>query len=445
MSMTPLRQARQLRGWSKARLAHELERRAQGRHALATRTSLLRMISAWESGERDASDPYHSLLCEAYGQSADQLGLSGGTDRARSDIGLAYSVSLSQAASTLGDLSRFDEMKHTAVTLGRYMPDALNAACLDWLFGNATMDLPGEGKAVTPHDVDEIRAMTSTFDGLDRKFGGEHCRTMAVRYLRNRVLPQVRAPKPEKVGREIFNATAVLCELIGWMAYDTSRHSLAQRYFTQALRFAEAAGDRAYAAYVLTSMADQALYLGRPDQALRLAQVARDASLRAGVPVVITEASIFEARAHAAQGDETGCRRALIRAEESFHQIVPQDGPDWAKHWGTVLFASHAATCWIDLGQPKEARPLMQSVWESGKDQARRRVYAASQLARVALLDGDIEEATALGATALESAGGLTSHRSQEQLKQLRQRFVPHARHASVKEFEQRADFLLAS
>lgn len=443
--MTPLRQARQLRGWSKARLAHELERRAQGRCTLATRTSLLRMISAWESGERDASDPYRSLLCEAYGQSADQLGLGGGTDRARSDIGLVYSASLNQAASALGDLSRFDEMKHTAVILGKYAPEALNAACLDWLFGNATMDLASEGKPVTAYDVDEVRAMTTTFDGLDRKFGGEHCRMMAVRYLRERVLPQVRAPKPEKVEREVFSATAVLCELVGWMAYDTSRHSLAQRYFTQALRFAEAAGDRAYASYVLTSMADQALYLGRPDQALRLAQVARDASLRAGAPVVLTEASVFEARAYAAQGDEAGCRAALSRAEESFGRIAPQDGPDWAKHWGDVLFASHAGTCWIDLGRPKEARPLMQAVWDSGKDQARRRVYAASQLARVALLDGDIEEATVLGTTAVESAGGLTSHRSQQQLKQLRQRLVPHARHAAVKEFEQRADILLAS
>ncbi|PGH43856.1 hypothetical protein COO58_04965 [Micromonospora sp. WMMA1996] len=403
------------------------------------------MISAWESGERDASDPYRSLLCEAYGEGADQLGLSGGTDRARSDVGLAYIASLGQSASTLGDLSRFDEMKHTAVVAGKYAPDALNAACLDWLFGGAVMDLPSEGKQVAPEDVEEIRTMTGMFDGLDRRFGGEHCRMMAVRYLRDRVLPQVRAPKPEKLEREVFSATAVLCELIGWMAYDTSRHSLAQRYFTQALRFAEAAGDRAYASYVLTSMADQALYLGRSAQALRLAQVARDVSLRAGVPVVVAEASIFEARAYAVQGDEAGCRVALSRAEESFHRIVPQEGPDWAKHWGDVLFASHTGTCWIDLGRPKQARPLMQSVWDSGKDQARRRVYAASQLARVALLDGDIEEATALGTTAIESASGLTSHRSHQQLKQLRQKFVPHARHASVEEFKQRADVLLAS
>ncbi|MGK5674512.1 helix-turn-helix domain-containing protein [Micromonospora sp. URMC 106] len=442
--MTPLRQARQDKGWSKARLAHELERLAQGRHTLATRASLLRMISAWESGERDASDPYRSLLCEAYARDAAELGLSGGTDRVRSDIGLIYSASLSQAASTLGDLTRFDDMKHTAVTLGKYMPDALNAACLDWLFGASVTDLPTSGQSVSPYDVEEVRAMTSTFDGLDRKFGGEHCRMMAVRYLRDRVIPKVHAPKPAPIERELFSATAVLCELIGWMAYDTSRHSLAQRYFIQALRFAEAAGDKAYAAYVLTSMADQALYLRRPDQALRLAQVARDTSTRAGMPVAVTEACIFEARAFAAQGDVAGCTAALLRAEQSFNQVVPDEGPEWSRHWGDVLFASHAGTCWVELGKAKEARPMLQLVWENTKDQARRRVYGAVQLARVAFLDGDIEQSAAFATTAVESAAGLTSHRSREHLTQLRRQLAPHERQAAVRDFQQRADLLLA-
>ena len=191
-----------------------------------------------------------------------------------SDVGLGYRASLSKAASELGDLTRFDDMQHTAVVLGKYMPDALNAACLDWLFGESVTDLPVQKGVVTGRDIEEIRTMTSTFDGLDRKFGGDHCRQMAVRYLKNRVIPKVKSVKPARFERELFSATAILCELIGWMAYDTLRHSLAQRYFVQALRFAEAAGDRAYAAYVLASMADQALYLRRPDQALRFARVA---------------------------------------------------------------------------------------------------------------------------------------------------------------------------
>ncbi|WDZ84573.1 helix-turn-helix domain-containing protein [Micromonospora cathayae] len=442
--MTPLRQARNDKGWSKSRLAHELERLAQGRHALATRASLLRMISAWESGERDASDPYRSLLCEAYGLEAVELGLSGSVDRVRSDAGLAYQASLNRAASSLDDLTRFDDMGHTAVTRGRYIPDALSAACLDWLFGSSVTDLPNRGGAVTGHDIEEMRTMTSTFDGLDRKFGGDHCRLMAVRYLRDRVLPKIYAVKPARVERDLFSATAILCELVGWMAYDTSRHSLAQRYFVQALRFAEAAGDRAYAAYVLTSMADQALHLRRPDHALRLAQVAREASSRTGVAVAITEACVFEARAFAAQGDEAGCTAALLRAERTFHQIDGGDRPAWSGHWGEALFVSHAGTCWVDLGKTQQARRMFALIRDDTKGQARRRIYGAVQLARVALLEGDVEQSCAFATRALESAAGLASRRSHEHLVRISQQLATHGQQAAVRDFQQRADLLLA-
>lgn len=444
--MTPLRRERQRLGWSRTRLAHELERRAEGRWPLATRASLLRMISAWESGARDASDPYRTLLAEAYGLTYDELGLSGGTDRVASDIGLVYAGSLPEALSALADLARFDDMRHGAVTQGKYQPEAINAACLDWLFGNPIEETPGtNSRRVEMRDVEEIAATTSMFDGLDRKYGGESCRGMAVRYLRESVLPRARAPKSDDVAREFFHSTAVLCELIGWMSYDTSQNSLAQRYFTQALRFAGAAGDRAYGAYVLTSMADQALSLGRPDQAMRLARVAQDVAQKTGVPVMMTEAHVFEARAHAAMSDAVACAHALEQAEASFNRIVPSEQPSWARHWDEVPFASHAGTCWIDLGKPAQASSLIQLVWDSTKDQARRRVYSAVQLARIGLLTEDLEYASTYGVEALESASGLSSHRSRKQLTDLRDQFAPHSRHRSVAGFRERARLALAS
>jgi ADP-ribose pyrophosphatase YjhB (NUDIX family) len=432
--MTPLRQERDRLGWSRARLAHDLERRAQGRFTLATRRSLLRMISGWESGSRDTSEPYRTLLAEAYGRTPDELGMNGGTDRARSDIGLLYASSMSEALSVLSDLARFDDMGHVAVTQGRYQPDALNAACLDWLFGASAPAIEIRSqRQVTHHEVEEIRTTTEMFDGLDRKFGGEGCRGMAVKYLREAVLPRIDAVKNEATERELFRATAVLCELIGWMSYDTSRNSLAQRYFTQALRFAGAAGDRAYAAYVLSSMADQALFLQRTDQALRLAKVARDASERANVPVAMTEACMFEARAHAARGDASECKTALLQAEANYNRIASDESPTWASHWSEVLFASHAGTCWIDLDRPAQAEGLIQLVWDSAKDQTRRRVYSGVQLARIALLRGDADQASAYGIGALESTSGSTSHRSRQQLVDLRDRLKPHTNRSGVR------------
>ncbi|MEH1098230.1 hypothetical protein [Micromonospora sp. CPCC 205561] len=88
---------------------------------------------------------------------------------------------------------------------------------------------------------------------------------------------------------------------------------------------------------------------------------------------------------------------------------------------------------------------MLQLVWDNTKDQARRRVYGAVQLARVALLDGDVEQSTTFATTAVESAAGLTSHRSREHLTQLRQQLAPYERQPAVRTFQQRAALLLAS
>ena len=57
-------------------------------------------------------------------------------------------------------------------------------------------------------------------------------------------------------------------------------HGLAQRYFVQALRLAQAAGDRGYGSYVLVTMSRQAVYLGHGREAVQLARVAQ--RVRAG-------------------------------------------------------------------------------------------------------------------------------------------------------------------
>ena len=45
----------------------------------------------------------------------------------------------------------------------------------------------------------------------------------------------------EQTGRKLFAATAELTRLAGWTSYDIAAHGLAQRYFVQALRLAQAA------------------------------------------------------------------------------------------------------------------------------------------------------------------------------------------------------------
>ena len=87
---------------------------------------------------------------------------------------------------------------------------------------------------------------------------------------------------------------------------------------------------------------------------------------------------------------------------------------------------------------------MLALLWDNAKEQSRRRIYGAVQLARVALLDGDVEQSGAFATMAVESAAGLTSRRSRELLIRLRQQLSPHERQPAVRGFQQRVDLLLA-
>lgn len=242
----------------------------------------------------------------------------------------------------------------------------------------------------------------------------------------------------------MHEATAILCELIGWMAYDTGRHSLAQRYFVQALRFAREVGDHAYGAYVLTSMSDQALFLERPEQALRLAQIVR--ARESGVPpTVLAEAAMLEARSFAAVGDSSEACSALLRAERQFERTVVSELPAWASRFESTVLASHKGTCWVALGRPDEARQAFSLVWDQGASQPRRRAYAAAQLAMVAVIEGDVEQACLLGTAAAEATQGMTSHRARQHVVGLARSLRPHAGMAAVKDFNEQLRSLSAT
>lgn len=443
--MTRLAEERARRGWKKSQLVQRLTCEAGRRGvSLASRESLMRMVAQWENGHRNPDGLYGSLLCSIYECDAVDLGLYVTSPNPGSTVGLTYAPQLGAAITALDGLSRLDLMGHTSVARGGFSADALNAASLDWLFAVHTDDRRQLDSQVRAEDVAEIDATTATFDALDRRFGGEHSRTIAVNYLRGRVVPRLNGQYTDEVGHGLHAATAALCELIGWMAYDSAMHSLAQRYFVQALRFAREAGDQGYGTYVLTSMSDQALFLGKPDQALRLAQVA--GSRESGPPLtVLAEAAVLEARACAALGNQAGASSALLKAEKRLERAAVNELPVWASRFDATVLASHVGTCWISLERPAEARRALSVVWDQASGQPRRHAYAAVQLANAAALEGDIDEACALGVVAVEATHGMTSLRAQHHINGLVKRLKPHSGVPAVRELSDRVRTLTTS
>ncbi|SEM91562.1 hypothetical protein [Nonomuraea pusilla] len=139
------------------------------------------------------------------------------------------------------------------------------------------------------------------------------------------VEPLLKQVSPDTVlGREFLSETAAMLRLAVWMAYDTGRHGLAQRYMVKALMLAREAGNRMLGGRILAGMSHQANYLGHYGAAVNLARAARMGADGAATPTAMALFHAMEARALASQGDEA---RALGEAEPWFERRVPEDDP----------------------------------------------------------------------------------------------------------------------
>lgn len=116
-------------------------------------------------------------------------------------------------------------------------------------------------------DIEAVKATVDAFASLDNQFGGGRARR----------------------------------------AGDT--HGLAQRYFVQALRLAQAADNVLLAGSVLDAMSHQATFLGRHREAANLARAARTGTAGAATATLTAHFHAMEARALAAGGDTAGADR----------------------------------------------------------------------------------------------------------------------------------------
>ena len=137
------------------------------------------------------------------------------------------------------DVGRRDFLSGSAVAAS-----ALVEPSRDWLITGAgpAGGARRRGRGSGMSDVAAVRAMTPALTDLDHRFGSGHVRPVVVHYLNSVVSGLLAGSYREAVGRELFAAVARLTELAGYMAVDTGQPGLAQRYYIQALRLAQAAG-----------------------------------------------------------------------------------------------------------------------------------------------------------------------------------------------------------
>jgi hypothetical protein len=298
------------------------------------------------------------------------------------------------------------------------------------------------GPRVGPSDVAAIRATTEMLVDLDHRFGSGHVRPVVVHYLNSVVSGLLSGGYREETGRQLFAAVARLTELAGYMAVDTGQPGLAQRYYIQALRLAQAADDRGYGGYVLAaSMSHLAATLGNPREIAQLARAAQEGARAVATPTAMAMFYAAEARGHALLGDARSCELVAAKAVAAMEQRRPEDDPDWIAHFDEAYLADELAHCYRDLEQAKQAERQARIALElHPPTRVRRRAVDLVLLATAQLQQREVERACETGTQAMRLLGGLRSNRGVEYLDDFRRRLEPFREHRVVREFQQRAE-----
>ncbi|OON77709.1 regulator [Streptomyces tsukubensis] len=286
----------------------------------------------------------------------------------------------------------------------------------------------GPGQRVTAGDIAALRSVGELFRSLDHAYGGGHARQALVRYLEHEAEPMLRGVYGEQTGRRLFAAAADLTRLAGWTSYDIAAHGLAQRYFVQALRLSQAAGDRAYGSYVLVTMSRQAVYLAHGREAVQLARVAQQGVGSSASPVVQALLHAAEARGHGVLGEVRACTASLVRAERALESArLGDEAPPWARFFDEAQLADEFGHCYRDLQQYRAAaQHAERSLQLRAPGFARSRLFCRVVLASARLGLGELDQACVLGAEAAQAAGEMRSVRALEYVREFERRLEPY-------------------
>ncbi|MER5460308.1 transcriptional regulator [Streptomyces sp. NPDC002668] len=410
-------------------------------------------VARWLRGQQPRGRA-PGIIAEALGRklgrtvTIDEIGMANGKNLA-SGVGLQFSPTVLGAIEQVCELWRSDVGRRDFLSGSAVAASALVEPSRDWLITGAdTQVARTAGARVGVSDVEAVRAMTRALTELDHRFGSGHVRPVVVHYLNSVVSGLLSGSYRESVGRELFAAVARLTELAGYMAVDTGQPGLAQRYYIQALRLAQAAGDRGYGGYVLAaSMSHLAAQLGNPREISQLARAAQEGARGRVTPRAEAMFYAAEARGHALLGDARTCHEVAGKAIAALELAEPSAGndPDWIAHFDHAYLADELAHCYRDLGQAEVAANHASNALDGHPEsRARRRAIGLVLLATAQVQQREVEQACHTGTRAVELLGRLRSSRGAEYLDDLQQRLEPYAAEPSVREFGARLEIQAA-
>jgi hypothetical protein len=353
------------------------------------------------------------------------------------ETGLALAGTWAECVTTAITLWSADASQRRFLTSSAMAVSASQAVALQWLVSPVPGPPSWSGlRRVGEPDLAAIAEVVASYRELDNRLGGGRVRSAVINYLNTEVAPLLADGRYDvKTGRQLATAGAELAQLAGWMAYDAGLHGHAQRYLTVALSFAHHAGNDGLGAEVLAAKAHQAVYLGRPAEAVDLARAAQATARRAGLATLLAECHVMEAHGHAVNDDARACGRALSGAETAFGKAVRDNAPAWLRYFDEAYLAARMAHCFRALGEPTHAEQYARRSLHMDGRFVRGKAFNLALLATVLAEQDDVAQACVVGTHALDLATGLRSARSVRYIKDLQHSLRRRADTAAVQVF----------
>lgn len=318
--------------------------------------------------------------------------------------------------------------------------DDLTGVARDWLTSDPVAESAHDGALkVDLRLVDQLDAMILKLRHMDDEIGGTDLLPI-VRQRYHRVTELLAGGYTDEIGRRLHATAANLGHLLGWLAFDSGIHGVAQRQWIAALHAAHTASDTAMGANILAGLALQSYNLGRPHDGLALAQAGEEGLGGGGSSTVRAMLVSRQAVAAAKMGDSATSERALHRAE-SLLDRADEDAPEWIYYYGRADEQLHAGTCWLALGAPERAETAFRTALdEIDPTYLRDRATIVVRIARTQIEQSNLEAAADTATQALLMAvSQLNSIRVVDQIADVDQALAPYGSSVpAVAEFHDR-------
>lgn len=287
-------------------------------------------------------------------------------------------------------------------------------------------------------EINAIRAATQTAAETENLHGGGSSAIVIASRELTKFAPWVHSSVSAKLRRSLFEAVGNLSSVVGYTAFDAGEFLNADRCFQFALWCADSAGSWDLRASALADMARRSAFVGDPDSALSLIELAQVRSDRLAF-TVRAMLSAMRAQYFAALGRSGEVVGEVARADELFAARTPDSDPPWmcfydtAEHLGSTgkaLALAAEALDSIDVAAPR----LRYAIDMHGSDYLRSRTFSEIRLAALTMKLGDPREAAALGCEAVEHSRTLRSARIATELRGLAAVASTHRRITDVGE-----------